>query len=104
MDLDLFKPNRPNASDVVGEKQLYYAPEILRNYVTSDADHTALRRCDIYSFAILTQEILYRRGPFYVLDESITIERKIDAVTREQETPFRPFLGHNDDVKNSNNK
>ena len=46
------------------------------------------------SFAILTQEILYRREPFYVLEPPYSIEDKLSLVRMVQSKPYRPFLGN----------
>jgi len=93
LDIDCFKPMTPDSAQN-STKRLYMAPEILRNYITNNDEHALLRRCDIYSFAILTQEIIYRRGPFYVLDENISLDEKLGYIKSVRAHPFRPFLGN----------
>lgn len=74
------------------QRDIYKAPEQLRFYVSQKDPPNVLRRCDVYSFAIVFQEILYRRGPFYIGDESFTEEQKIEQVRAVQSDIFRPTL------------
>lgn len=96
LEIDCFKSIIPE-NKLVHDKRLYMAPEVLRSYVTNNDEPTVLRRCDIYSFAIVTQEVLYRSGPFYVLDKNITLAEKLSRIQAVKEEPFRPFLGNRDD-------
>ena len=53
---------------------LYVAPEILRKCPLSNH---SLQKADVYSFAIIAQEILFRAGPFPVVEGvEITFEGK----------------------------
>ena len=83
-----FDPCRPAKS----QPDIYKAPETLRFYVSQKDPPNILRRCDVYSFAIVFQEILYRRGPFYIGDETFTDEQKIEQVRAVQSDIFRPTL------------
>jgi len=49
---------------------LWTAPEILVERNKADGAFVrGTQKGDVYSFAIIVQEILYRKGPFYVDDE-----------------------------------
>ena len=59
---------------------LWVAPELLREQDLEEVqahfiDIAGTQKGDVYSFAIIAQEILYRNGPFY-LGESETLEVK----------------------------
>lgn len=47
---------------------LWIAPEILREMaqVNNSFNIRGTRKGDVYSFAIIVQEILYRNGPFFL--------------------------------------
>ena len=56
----------------VGEFQYYHdllwtAPELLR---MSNPPQSGTQKGDVYSFAIITQEIIFRAAPFFVNDSS----------------------------------
>ncbi|CBY11241.1 unnamed protein product [Oikopleura dioica] len=82
------------------QRDIYKAPEVLRFYVSQKDTPNVLRRCDVYSFAIVFQEILYRRGPFYIGDESYSEEQKIEQVRAVQSDIFRPTLEKPADLSN----
>jgi serine/threonine protein kinase len=51
---------------------LWIAPEILREITQVNETSficNGTRKGDVYSFAIIVQEILYRSGPFYIQTE-----------------------------------
>ncbi len=57
-----------------GKEQLWRAPELQSSYIgfnpnTASQLFVGTQKGDIYSFAIIVQEILYRKGVFYVNDE-----------------------------------
>lgn len=75
---------------------LWTAPELLR----SD-DHLRSRngtlKGDIYSFAIVCQEIVYRKGVFYVRNENLEPKAIIDRVKScNNPVPYRPTLENED--------
>lgn len=82
------------------QRDIYKAPEVLRFYVSQKDTPNVLRRCDVYSFAIVFQEILYRRGPFYIGDEGFSEEQKIEQVRAVQSDIFRPTLEKPADLSN----
>lgn len=53
--------------------KLWTAPEILRN-PNPPAEGT--QKADVYSFAVIVHEIIYRMGAFYVKDESLSAQRE----------------------------
>jgi hypothetical protein len=61
--------------------KLWTAPELLRN---SHHSPEGSQKGDVYSFAIVCQEIVHRRGPFWV--------RNMDHLSPKGSTPFiQPF-------------
>ena len=52
---------------------LWTAPELLHHSVD---EHCS--KVDVYSFAIVVHEILYRNGPFNINDESTTPKGRLD--------------------------
>jgi len=51
-------------------EMLWTAPEIMVERVKEDGKFShGTQKGDVYSFAIIVQEILYRNGPFYVYDD-----------------------------------
>ncbi|KAL5963139.1 Atrial natriuretic peptide receptor 1 [Taenia solium] len=89
-DLHLLRgpPPPPKDSTTYYRNQLWTAPELLRQY----PNHGELRgtyKGDIYSFAIVAQEIIYRKGAFYrpdISDPEAIVERV------KSSPPFRPLL------------
>ncbi|XP_055336545.1 atrial natriuretic peptide receptor 1-like [Paramacrobiotus metropolitanus] len=79
------------------KKKLWTAPELLRQ---RRPNHSGTQKGDVYSFAIIAQEIIYRNGPFYISDTDTTAGRTptndpkeiIDKVIQVQPIPFRPTL------------
>ncbi|XP_044257386.1 atrial natriuretic peptide receptor 2-like [Tribolium madens] len=75
------------------ERQLWTAPELLRN---ENPPPNGTREGDIYSFGMIMHEIIVRQGVFY-LDEFKTAEEKVDAVRKGPDAnggqAFRPSLG-----------
>nr|VZI00794.1 unnamed protein product [Spirometra erinaceieuropaei] len=76
--------------------QLWTAPELLR----SD-EHLRSRngthKGDIYSFAIVCQEIVYRKGVFYVRNENLEPKAIIERVKScNNPVPYRPTLENED--------
>uniref|UniRef100_H2YFA5 guanylate cyclase n=1 Tax=Ciona savignyi TaxID=51511 RepID=H2YFA5_CIOSA len=71
------------------ENKLWTAPELLRMQSLHGT-----QKGDVYSFAIIIQEIMYRKGVFYRKEE-ITAQSKILI---RGEVPFRPMLDDDDDT------
>ena len=79
------------------------APELLRE---SNSPVQGTTKADCYSFAIIAQEIVYRRGVFWVSDDVLMEPREIVERVREGascgQAPFRPALpdyeGLNEDL------
>lgn len=49
--------------------KLWTAPELLDFSVAGGPTMQAYQKGDVYSFAIICQEVMYRKGVFYVEDE-----------------------------------
>ncbi|TKR95254.1 hypothetical protein L596_009447 [Steinernema carpocapsae] len=74
------------------KKKLWTAPEILRNEM---AYPQGTQRGDVYSFAIILHEMIYRRGAFYREEESPSpkeIVEKVSVVPQFVEDCFRPSI------------
>ncbi|KAL2098238.1 hypothetical protein ACEWY4_007445 [Coilia grayii] len=68
---------------------LYRAPELLRQNMPPNGT----QKGDVYSFSIIVQEVVYRRGPFYIPSTSL---KPIDIVERVKAggiSPLRPHTG-----------
>ncbi|KAK8406870.1 hypothetical protein O3P69_007431 [Scylla paramamosain] len=72
---------------VFWKSKLWTAPEILRN-PNPPAEGT--QKADVYSFAVIVHEIIYRMGAFYVKDESLSAQQIVENVKNGGVTPFRP--------------
>uniref|UniRef100_A0A1I8JDN4 Guanylate cyclase n=2 Tax=Macrostomum lignano TaxID=282301 RepID=A0A1I8JDN4_9PLAT len=73
--------------------KLWTAPELLRNPSTAPAEGT--REGDVYSFGIIAQEIIYRKGVFYISDYDFPEPQDIIEKIRQpvgSQPPFRPSL------------
>ncbi|PIO73066.1 adenylate/guanylate cyclase catalytic domain protein [Teladorsagia circumcincta] len=96
--------------DDIGEhafyrKFLWTAPELLRN---SNPPPMGTQKGDIYSFAIILHEVLWRKGVFPVKNESLSPYEIIQRVKKPVTNPddvFRPFvpdsLDADDDINQS---
>ncbi|VEL18349.1 unnamed protein product [Protopolystoma xenopodis] len=78
---------------------LWRAPELARELIPVPR---ATAKGDIYSFAIICQEIIYRKSVFYIKDQSLPMETIIDRVragpTEANPIPLRPTLEVKDEV------
>nr|XP_018671934.1 atrial natriuretic peptide receptor 1-like isoform X1 [Ciona intestinalis] len=76
------------------ENKLWTAPELLRLQTSHGT-----QKGDVYSFAIIVQEIMYRKGVFYTKEE-VTAQNILHYVTspKSGEAPFRPMLDDDDDT------
>uniref|UniRef100_A0A5K3FFW0 guanylate cyclase n=1 Tax=Mesocestoides corti TaxID=53468 RepID=A0A5K3FFW0_MESCO len=92
-DFGLHLLRGPTPSSVVDSPkyfrdQLWTAPELLREY-SFHGDLRGTLKGDVYSFAIVCQEIIYRKGVFYrpdIQDPKMIVERV------KMNPPFRPLL------------
>ncbi len=50
-------------------EQLWKAPELQSSFTNMNKQIIGTPKGDVYSFAIIVQEILYRKGVFYLTDE-----------------------------------
>ncbi|VDP74775.1 unnamed protein product [Echinostoma caproni] len=73
------------------ESLLWTAPELLP---FDDGDYpTGTFKGDVYSFAIICQELIYRKGPFFIDDEQQPEAKDIIEAVRARHKPsFRPTL------------
>lgn len=65
------------------KEQLWKAPELQFPYTSSLFPNTGTQKGDVYSFAIIVQEIFYRKGVFYLTDE-------------DKDINFPNYLGENE--------
>ncbi|CAK8676717.1 unnamed protein product [Clavelina lepadiformis] len=76
------------------EKKLWTAPELLRKSLLKPTPEG-----DVYSFAIIVQEIIFKKGVFFTLQELIPQEILQNIITpQEKDHYFRPTLQDNGDV------
>ncbi|CAH1775681.1 unnamed protein product [Owenia fusiformis] len=86
-------------NDGDGEYAVYYAklwtsPEIMR-MALPPAHGT--KKGDVYSFAIIVQEIIYRSGPYHSIE--ISPKDIVERVTMGENPPFRPEVREDSDAK-----
>ncbi|XP_017564963.2 atrial natriuretic peptide receptor 1 [Pygocentrus nattereri] len=67
---------------------LWRAPELLRH--TMPANGT--QKGDVYSFGIIAQEVVYRRGPFYTPNSHLKTREIIELVKAGGSNPLRPYV------------
>ncbi|XP_053086679.1 LOW QUALITY PROTEIN: atrial natriuretic peptide receptor 1 [Pangasianodon hypophthalmus] len=67
---------------------LWRAPEILRQTVTANGT----QKGDVYSFGIIAQEVVYRRGPFYIPNSSLKAREIVELVKAGGSRPLRPHV------------
>ncbi|XP_052786458.1 atrial natriuretic peptide receptor 1-like isoform X3 [Mya arenaria] len=65
------------------------APELLRMH---NRPLCGTQRGDVYSFAIICQEIVYRSGVFYVANIDVGPQEVVERVKSNSKPPFRPTL------------
>jgi hypothetical protein len=66
------------------KEELWKAPELQSVYSTNNPNllYSGTQKGDIYSFGIIVQEILYRKGVFHLTDEDIEIYFKNDQICK----------------------
>lgn len=70
---------------------LWVAPELLP--LTSIPGTPATQKGDVYSFAIILEEIVVRGGPFEDARQTYDVQTILDRIIAHETTPFRPFIG-----------
>lgn len=73
---------------------LWIAPELLP--LTVLPGMPATQKGDVYSFAIILEEIVVRGGPYESARHFLDIKTILDRVSGHETTPFRPFIGQRD--------
>lgn len=73
---------------------LWIAPEILP--LTVIPGTPATQKGDVYSFAIVLEEIVVRGGPYESVRQFMTVPSILDRVAKHENPPFRPFVGERD--------
>ncbi|XP_066977790.1 atrial natriuretic peptide receptor 1-like [Macrobrachium rosenbergii] len=68
-------------------RRLWTAPEILRS---ANPPPEGSQKADVYSFAIIVHEIIYRLGVFYVKNEDLSPQQIVENVKNGGYQPFRP--------------
>nr|XP_006819997.1 PREDICTED: atrial natriuretic peptide receptor 1-like [Saccoglossus kowalevskii] len=77
-------------------RQLWTAPELLR---MANPPAKGTQKGDVYSFAILVQEIVFRSEPYYLNEEEP--QDIIERVTKLENPPYRPYLPHDIDASSA---
>ncbi|PAV90190.1 hypothetical protein WR25_17240 isoform B [Diploscapter pachys] len=81
------------------KKKLWTSPELLR--MGSLAPPIGNQKGDVYSFAIILHEMLFRKGVFNLEDESISPKEIVDRLTKiptsVEDDLFRPFVPEQSD-------
>lgn len=73
---------------------LWIAPELLP--LTVIPGTPATQKADVYSFAIILEEIVVRGGPYDSVRQYMTIPAILDRVAAHETPPFRPVVGERD--------
>ncbi|XP_067259450.1 atrial natriuretic peptide receptor 1 isoform X2 [Chanodichthys erythropterus] len=67
---------------------LWRAPELLRQSMPANGT----QKGDVYSFAIIAQEVVYRRGPFYIPNSHLSAREIVERVRAGGCSPLRPHI------------
>lgn len=73
---------------------LWVAPELLP--VTIVPGTPATQKGDVYSFAIILEEIVIRGGPYEAARQFLDVQAILERVAAHETAPFRPFVGQRD--------
>ncbi|VDO97489.1 unnamed protein product [Soboliphyme baturini] len=76
-------------SDDCWKRKLWTAPELLRE---DSPPGTGTQKGDVYSFGIILHEMFFRRGVFFVDDDSISPKEIVELVMLRQQPSYRPML------------
>uniref|UniRef100_A0A8C1LED5 Guanylate cyclase n=1 Tax=Cyprinus carpio TaxID=7962 RepID=A0A8C1LED5_CYPCA len=74
---------------------LWRAPELLRESISANGT----QKGDIYSFAIIAQEVVYRRGPFYIPNCHFSAREIVERVMAIACSPLRPHIDPSEGVE-----
>ncbi|XP_071539288.1 atrial natriuretic peptide receptor 1 [Panulirus ornatus] len=74
-------------SEVYWKRKLWTAPEILRN---PNPPEEGTQKADVYAFAIIVHEIIYRMGTFYLKHGNLSKKQIVENVKNGGHPPFRP--------------
>ncbi|KFB35740.1 AGAP008691-PA-like protein [Anopheles sinensis] len=75
-------------------KLLWVAPELLPATVIPGTPAT--QKGDVYSFAIILEEIVVRGGPYETARQFMDPQAIVERVALHESPPFRPFVGQRD--------
>ncbi|XP_049309538.1 atrial natriuretic peptide receptor 1 [Bactrocera dorsalis] len=75
-------------------KFLWIAPELLP--LTVLPGNPATQKGDVYSFAIILEEIVVRGGPYEMIRQFMDVQTILNRVEAHESPPFRPFVGQLD--------
>ncbi|XP_050326322.1 atrial natriuretic peptide receptor 1 [Bactrocera neohumeralis] len=75
-------------------KFLWIAPELLP--LTVLPGNPATQKGDVYSFAIILEEIVVRGGPYEMIRQFMDVQNILNRVEAHESPPFRPFVGQLD--------
>lgn len=73
---------------------MWVAPELLP--ITAFPGTPATQKGDVYSFAIILEEIVVRGGPYEAANEYVNIAQILERVAARENPPFRPFVDDRD--------
>lgn len=73
---------------------MWVAPELLP--ITVIPGTPATQKGDVYSFAIILEEIVVRGGPYESVRKYMTIPSILERVAAHENPPFRPFVEERD--------
>lgn len=73
---------------------MWIAPELLP--LTVFPGNPATQKGDVYSFAIILEEIVVRGGPYETARQFMDIQTILNRVESHESPPFRPFVGQRD--------
>ena len=68
---------------------LWIAPELIQDH---RADSQGTQKGDVYSFGIITQEVLLQDGPYADNTPVLSLEETVKCVEEIQDPPYRPHL------------
>lgn len=73
---------------------LWIAPELLP--MTIIPGNPASQKGDVYSFAIILEEIVVRGGPYELARQFMDLQTILSRLQSNENPPFRPFIGQHD--------
>ncbi|XP_055547938.1 atrial natriuretic peptide receptor 1 isoform X1 [Wyeomyia smithii] len=73
---------------------LWVAPELLPATVIPGTPAT--QKGDVYSFAVILEEIVVRGGPYETARQFMDPQHIVERVVGHEDPPFRPFVGQRD--------